>query len=53
MINLQPFKKDGRWYVVDDFKGPTAYNGASVEIQNRQLIYRTHKGEEFRRKQLD
>jgi hypothetical protein len=50
---ITAIERNGRWYVIDDFKGPTAYDGMSVEIQNKHLVYRTHKGEEFRRKQLD
>ena len=46
-------EKDGGWYVVDDFKGPVAYGGTSVRIENGELIYKTHKGDEFRRKQLE
>ena len=50
---ITAIEKRGRWYVVDDFKGPIAYGGTAVEIQNGQLIYKSYQGEVFRRKQLD
>ena len=50
---ITAIEKNGRWYVVDDFKGPVAYGGTSVRIEKGQLIYKTYKGDEFRRKQLE
>jgi hypothetical protein len=46
-------EKNGRWRIVDDFKGPIAYGGTTVEIQSGELVYKTYKGEEFRRKRLN
>jgi hypothetical protein len=50
---ITAIEKNGRWHVVDDFKGPTAYGGTTVRIENGRLIYRTYKGDEFRQKQLE
>lgn len=50
---ITALEKNGRWQVVDDFKGPIAYGGTTVQIEHGQLIYKTHKGDEFRRKSLD
>lgn len=50
---ITALERNGRWHVVDDFKGPIAYGGTTVQIEHGQLIYKTHKGDEFRRKSLN
>jgi hypothetical protein len=40
------------WRVVDDFVGPIAFGGTTVQIEKGQLVYKTHQGEEFRRIEL-
>ncbi|HTI99800.1 MAG TPA: hypothetical protein VL527_13045 [Dongiaceae bacterium] len=50
---ITAIEKSRRWFVIDDFKGPTAYGGTTVQIENGQLIYRTYKGAEFRRIKLE
>ncbi len=43
----------GCWIVVDDFVGPTAYGGATIRIEDKQLVYRTHEHKEFRRRGVE
>ncbi|MFN7138743.1 MAG: hypothetical protein ACK4UN_05355 [Limisphaerales bacterium] len=49
---ITALEKDGFWQVVDDFEGPIAYGGTTIQIEDYQLVYRTHEGTEFRRKAL-
>jgi len=46
-------EKNGRWSVVDDFKGPIPAVGTSVKIENGELIYTSYQKVVFRRKQLE
>ena len=50
---ITAIETNGHWRVVDDFKGPIAYGGTTVRIENGELVYRSYEGEEFRRKQLE
>jgi hypothetical protein len=46
-------ERAGRWIVVDDFVGPIACGGATIRIEDEQLVYRTHEHKEFRRKGVE
>jgi hypothetical protein len=50
---ITAIEQKGVWRVVDDFVGPIPFHGTAVKTEGRQLIYRDHKGAEFRRMEFE